>query len=1144
MNLAYLLAAAIRGGHRGLWAIPAVLLLSTIFGGTNDAAEPAESETWSAEQLQFFETQVRPVLADNCYECHSARADKVQAGLLVDSRAALLRGGDSGPAIVPGEPAESLLIEAIRYESFEMPPDRRLSNEIIDTLVRWIELGAPWPAEAAPPATAAGTGPATPLTAGDHWCWRPVRPVTPPQPDDASWAANSVDQFVLARLEHLGLKPAGDADRQTLVRRLYFDLIGLPPTLDELHRWQQHPADSWYEALVDELLDSPHFGEKWARHWMDLVRYAETCGHEFDYPIHQAYQYRDYLIRAFNQDVPYDQFVQEHIAGDLLPQPRRHPTQQFNESVIGTGFWFLGESVHAPTDVRGDEALRVDNQIDVMGKTFLGLTVACARCHHHKFDPISTEDYYALAGFLQSSRRQFALLDPGRQIAQKLSEMDRWQRVFADTMPAHVAGLPDGSRLAQQLLIFGELYSRSRDQQQKHADERLEQARQDLSSRLGVAPESLPDNDEFRATLAVITSPPVSRIDHPLYFFRKWLEHSSQAGTEPPSAADTAQLLQSLRQEPSGARPDSLSEEDFPLFTNFSSSHFADEGWSATGQAFGDGPTQQPSWQWSEGQPRVLPSHVATSHRDGHRPQGVLRSPTFTLRHDRIHYRVRAQNAQIRLIVDGYFMDEFNALLFGECTLKNVNTHGEFQWVTQHRDLSHYLGHRAHLEIIDDGDGYVEVDQIRFSSSRQPPVVAHPWNVQLAASVTPEMSLGEMTGVLGGLWQSTRETLARQPLSAAPLSDAAAFNALAATPLLKRQDERSWTRLLGEYDALQAAMPTAMQVLAITDGTGENERVHIRGSHTNLGNMVPRRNLDVLGGESFGKLEGSGRLQFAQRLTSPENPLVSRVIVNRVWHHLFGRGIVASVDDFGIMGQAPTHPLLLDHLAHDLMQEGWSLKRLIRQLVMSRTYRLASRHDDPRVRELDPTNQYLSHASVRRLSAEAIRDAVLTVSGQLDRQQFGPSVPVHLTPFMTGRGRPRSGPLDGGGRRSIYIAIRRNFLPPMMLSFDMPIPFNTMGRRSASNVPSQSLMMMNDPFIHDQAEKWASRLREVPSPAARLTRAYQQAFARRPAADEVAAMQGFLAQQAELRGAAIDSSAVWTDFCHALMNLKEFIYLH
>ena len=429
-----------------------------------------ESPTFDAASVELFTTKVKPLLEARCFECHGPNAKKLKGGLSLASRADVLRGGDSGAAIVPGKPGESLLIMAINYVEFEMPPKSRLPDGEVAILTEWVKRGAPWSVGKDDPA--AMILEAFPLAArkAAHWCWKPIGHFEPPkvrQPFQAAPKSNvaafrssdAIDQFVLAKLEEKNLSHAGSADRRTLLRRVYFALIGLPPTPAEAEEFVNDPAPT-REALarvVDRLLESPHFGERWARHWLDLARYAETLGHEFDYPLQHAYQYRDDVIRALNADVPYNRFLVEHVAGDLLvgemgrwgdgekkdhpitPSPhhpinsvRRHPADGYNESVIATGFWFLGEDKHAPVDVKGELAAKTDNQIDVFSKTFLALTVACARCHDHKFDAISTQDYYALAGFLQSSRRQTAYLDPGGKIDAAVAELTKHRHAIGE----------------------------------------------------------------------------------------------------------------------------------------------------------------------------------------------------------------------------------------------------------------------------------------------------------------------------------------------------------------------------------------------------------------------------------------------------------------------------------------------------------------------------------------------------------------------------------------------------------------------------------------------------------------------------------------------------------------------------------------
>ncbi len=372
--------------------------------GAQSEARPAGAP--SAEQIEFFESKIRPLLANNCFECHSAQVETPFGGLRLDSRETLLAGGDSGPVIVPGDPLSSPLVQRVQGRPVLMPPTGALDATAIASLIEWVEMGAPWPEDSL--AAADSPDPTEPFDLErrrrTHWAWQPVRQVEPPAVRDDAWPRDAVDRFILASLEAAGLDPASPADRHTLIRRLSFDLRGLPPTPAEISRFVSDTSPTAYADLVDRYLDSSHFGERWARYWMDLFRYAESHGSEGDPGIPFAWRYRDYLIRAFNGDVPYDQLIREHLAGDLLPRPRLDPENQLNESIIGTAHFRLVEHGYQPVDPWEDRVKWADNQVDVVSKAFLGLSVSCARCHDHKFDAISQKDYYSLFGTLYGAR--------------------------------------------------------------------------------------------------------------------------------------------------------------------------------------------------------------------------------------------------------------------------------------------------------------------------------------------------------------------------------------------------------------------------------------------------------------------------------------------------------------------------------------------------------------------------------------------------------------------------------------------------------------------------------------------------------------------------------------------------------------------
>ncbi|MBX3436960.1 MAG: DUF1549 domain-containing protein, partial [Planctomycetaceae bacterium] len=430
----------VRGWCASFGTVVGGLILGVILPMTPLAADDAPE--FSPAQIEYFEKHIRPLLAERCQKCHGSQQQK--GSLRLDSRASFLSGGDTGPAIVPGHPDDSELIRAIRYEpdGYQMPPDGKLADEAIARLTEWVAMGAPWPTPAGDGGpTRDGVGSEFDLEARSaRWSFQPLDRPTIPTVQNVDWCRTPMDRFLLAKLEEHGVTPAPETDRRTWLRRVSFDVIGLPPTPEEVDTFVNDPSPNAHDKVIERLLASPHFGERWGRHWLDLVRYAESRGHEFDHDVANPWHYRDYVIRALNDDVPYDQFVVEHVAGDLLSsEPRAsatgpeyrlrlHPDTRGNESILATGFWYLGEWVHSPVDIRQDEADRFENMIDVYSKTFLGLTVACARCHDHKFDPITTKDFYALQGYLQSSIYQqvrFETMEHNRRVAAELEKVRR-----------------------------------------------------------------------------------------------------------------------------------------------------------------------------------------------------------------------------------------------------------------------------------------------------------------------------------------------------------------------------------------------------------------------------------------------------------------------------------------------------------------------------------------------------------------------------------------------------------------------------------------------------------------------------------------------------------------------------------------------
>jgi hypothetical protein len=527
-----------------------------------------------------------------------------------------------------------------------------------------------------------------------------------------------------------------------------------------------------------------------------------------------------------------------------------------------------------------------------------------------------------------------------------------------------------------------------------------------------------------------------------------------------------------------------------------------------------------------------------------------IRTPSFTVMKGKLYYLVKG-------VGQAYAAVDQHAVILGPLhahLVLGINTGGKYQWVCH--DLSAYKGHPAHVEFTAAGGGDFEIAKV--VQAELAPADCDGVQHALLDSVSDagHASPVELARAYQRLFQDATDCLDKGRMQEAP--DAASFCRLANWvldhPELRDPTAETCKRLVttvGKYIAEESHLRGTIRhdsrlALAMQDGSGVDERVFIRGSAKAPGEVAPRRFLEALAGaEPLPIKNGSGRLELARQITDPSlNPLLPRVMVNRVWHHLFGRGIVASVDNFGVMGEVPTHPELLDFLAEQFVQEGWSIKKLIRTLVLTNTYQMSSQ-PMPDADLADPQDLLLHRMRVRRLEGEAIRDALLAVSGRLDLRMYGRAIPVNLTPFLDGRGRPESGPLDGDGRRSLYLAVRRNFLSPLLLTFDTPIPFSTVGRRAVSNVPAQALILMNDPFVHQQAELWARRVLAQPANSAdRITRMDVDAFSRPPSESELMTCREFLERQGRLHQVKLDDLAPWKDLAHALFNVKEFIFLN
>ena len=931
---------------RTLISFAAILLL--VFGLSSARA---------AGEFDFFETEIRPLLHKHCYKCHSTEAEKVKGGLLLDSRQGWETGGDSGPAIVPGDVPGSLLLRAVSYENsdLQMPPKYKLAEHERAALSKWVEAGAADPRDH----QTEGKAKSVDVAKGrEFWAFRPVANHAVPKMNAAPGQGENlgpIDRFILSRLTDEGIERVDLASPETLLRRLYFDLIGLPPTPEQIDDFLADPSPEAYERLVDRLLGLPQFGETWGRHWLDVARFAESSGGGRSLMFKDAWRFRDYVINAFNDDKPFDQFIREQIAGDLMPSGTR---EQQNERFVATGFLALGPHNY---ELQDKELLRmevVDEQIETVGRAFLGMTLGCARCHDHKFDPVPTDDYYALAGIFRSTQS----LVPGN--------VSSWVARELKPEPALKKIIEQHARETQEANAA-----------LKVAKKELQKVEQ-TSGRTGVYVDDLE---------AEIIGDWMKSTSNKTYFGDNYI-HDKGEGKGQKKVIFTADLKEAGEYE----------------------------------VRFG----------YTAGTNRAQAAPVTIEHADG----------ATTIR---VNQREKPPiNDNFKTM--GRF--QFNA---GKAvvSVSNANT----------RDV-----------VIADAVVFVPVAELKKHS-------------------VPRQRLANLRGEVD--------------------------------------------RLVKRVDALKKSksmdLPKTMSVQDEKE-TGD-WHVHIRGEIRNKGAVVPRGFLQVASktktvAQPAIATGRSGRLELAEWVASSENPLTSRVMVNRIWHHLIGNGLVRTTDNFGMMGEMPSHAALLDWLAHQFVVDQWSVKKMIRRIVMSRTYRLASTGESIG-RTIDPENRLIWRANRKRLTAESIRDSILSVSGQLSMQQGGPTI-------------RKFSQYDWGYefntiRRSVYVPLFRNTLLEVFETFDVANPNVVSGRRSETILPTQALYLMNSPFVNAEAERAGERIiRSGTTDAERVRLVYRLALGREPSAVEADVVMKFIEESK-----AGEKSGAWAALVHSLFGSVDFRHL-
>lgn len=964
--------------------------LGTVHGfqPEDDAAEISKASPTSFPQpdLDFFEKKIRPVLVKHCYQCHSKAAeekDKLRGGLLLDTREGLLKGGDSGPAAEPKQVEGSVLLESLRYESNEMPPKGKLPDAVIADFAKWIEMGLPDPRRGA-----GGRSNEIDIEAGrKFWAYRKLAKPENPQITDVE-IETPIDSFIWSQLHENKLTQTNSADRITLVRRLYFDLTGLPPTPQQIDAFTHDDSPDAYEQLVDRLLASPRFGERWGRHWLDVARFAESITLR-GFVLPEAWRYRDYVIETFNSDRPYDEFVKAQIAGDLLPADS---VEQKKRNVIATSFLALGNTNLEDQDKKKLRMDVVDEQLEAIGRGFLAQTIGCARCHDHKFDPIPTKDYYALAGILRNTKTL------------NHSNVSMWLELPLPIEPEMAA-----------------VY--------KVHDSAVAKLNTEIASIRGKLNPAVVKKGKG----SIVASDKLVGI----------------------IVDDTAAIYE-------GKWTRSVFEKTYV------DSGYQHDNTTANGMMSA---TFVPPIK-KAGRYQVRFAYTASANRATNVPVTIVSASGE---------KTVKVNERALPTLDGHFVSL-----------------GEY-------DLEPGKDHRV-VARNEATDGVVIVDAVQF------------------------ILLDDL------------DKIAKESSQKSNDKEAAAKNKSEEQKRLESDKLSSQLKQLElELKALKQNAPVRAKYMTVQEESKpEDTKVHIRGDVHNLGENVPRGFLQVA---SYGKTielppKQSGRVELGEWLASPDNPLTARVMANRVWHWLFGQGIVRTTDNFGVRGELPSHPELLDYLAMRMVEQDWSIKSLVREIVLSRTYRSSSRVDSQKHSvqiAADPENRLLWRMNRRRLEAECLLDSMLAISSDLRLEVGGKTMNKISTDYDY--------PHKSTGRRAVYWPILRNSVPAVLEVFDFPNPSMVVGRRNTSSTAPQALFMLNNPLVLEQAEITAKRLLLDKSinNERRIDRIFREVLGRLPSENERIAVVDFVDsidsndKTAELKG--------WAQVVQSLFASMDFRYL-
>jgi cytochrome c553 len=1153
---------------RSTVALAALIATCSSLCAVEKSPAASEKPTFTAEQLAFFEKEVQPLIAAKCLKCHGGEA-KVASEFFMTSRAALLRGGELGPAVDLAKPAASQLLQAVRYEGLEMPPSGKLKPEEVAVLTRWVNEGLPWPAHLEKePAHAA---PPKKKTISDddrkYWAYQPVREPTLPSVQNRAWVRNPIDAFILAKLEEKGLAPSADADARTLLRRATYDLTGLPPTPEEVIAFTGNSSvipslhhsptsskvtesgsdgvmEKKYAGLLDQLLGSPHYGEKWGRHWLDLVRYAETHGYERDSAKPQAYRYRDYVIDSFNADKPYDLFLREQLAGDELATPTA-------ASLAATGFYRLGIWDDEPADRELAVYDELDGIVSTASSVVLGMSIGCARCHDHKRDPVSQRDYYRLLAFFRD------VVPMNRENLRRFSSAED-ERTYAAQMRA---------RGEREATAYAEVYA---------IEQKFLAAAERAKLNLGTLQDSdlteltyrqyrdtwttLPDFDSLKAESQgpvgtnLLSLAPASRAEAVglVYEGRLKVPAAGEYTFEVTAAAGARLTVNGKRvvnAERAGRHtltgqvtlPAGLVPLRFEYYNDVRK------------------PMLNVAWSGPNVKRRSLSDAAAPAEQnDGNEwsyvtttPDKAWTEPDFD---DSNWLRGRA----------GFGTKGTPGSEIGtEWKTKNIYLRRKFRLLDVPPQLSLDVHHDEDVVIYLNGKKAFE--QTGFLKKYE--------RVTLSPEATALLQKGENTIAVsckqngGGQYIDVR--FADEPTSLAGYMLAHGEKLLGSAEMARYQKA---TKELARVREEKIERP-GVDLMCVRELGNKPTHILLRGLPQAKGDEVTAGVPEVLvpvgfqtpapvaSGESSGK-----RTALAAWLTDPHNPLTARVMVNRIWQYHFGRGLVATSNDFGRLGELPTHPELLDWLAAEFIRSGWSVKAMHRLIMTSSTYRQGNSEfgtrnserenasDNPALRaprsglDADPDNRLHWRFPTRRLTAEEVRDSILAVCGDLDLRVGGPSVfPPIPQEVLAGQSRPGEGWRTSRGpdanRRSVYVYVKRALQLPILATYDQADTDASCAVRYVTTVPTQSLGTMNGEFMQGQAAALAARLeREAGDDVEqRIRRALWLTTQREPTPDETARDRAFLERaQSETK---LNDADAWKLYCLLCLNTNEFFYV-